>query len=103
MTARKRDERTRPCREKFGRRHGGWTREQVEALRDLWGKVRAPAIGELIGKTRNAVIGKAYRLGLPTVSAEKLGEWVSSGLNRHHERRHYREALPRLIVMNVGD
>ena len=43
---------------------GGWTRETIAMLRQLWPTHSAGHIAAEIGATRNAVIGKAHRLGL---------------------------------------
>lgn len=45
----------------------GWTDERVETLKKLWadGLSASQCAGRLGFVTRNAVIGKAYRLGLP--------------------------------------
>lgn len=45
-----------------------WTAEKVERLKELWPLKEFPAvaIGEKIGMSKKAVIGKAWRLKLPT-------------------------------------
>ncbi len=47
-------------------RHGWWTEDRVEMLRDLWGRQGLPVreIATALGTTRMAVIGKADRLWL---------------------------------------
>lgn len=65
----------------------GWTDDRVKILERLW---REGVSGGLIAKqlggvTRNAVIGKAYRLGLPPRDTE------------HRAERFKREAAPRLL------
>ncbi|HKK30751.1 MAG TPA: GcrA family cell cycle regulator [Alphaproteobacteria bacterium] len=43
-----------------------WTDSQIAELRKLWSEPHTAAqIGQLLGVSKNAVIGKAYRLGLP--------------------------------------
>lgn len=43
-----------------------WTEAQVSELRKLWSEPHTAAqIGRMLGVSKNAVIGKAYRLGLP--------------------------------------
>jgi len=43
----------------------GWTNEQVEELKRLWGEgLTTGEIGKTLGVSKNAVVGKAHRLGL---------------------------------------
>tara|TARA_B100000579_G_C22835864_1_gene858693 strand:+ start:2302 stop:2796 length:495 start_codon:yes stop_codon:yes gene_type:complete len=51
----------------------GWTPENIEKLKELWGKDHtAGQIAEIIGGvTRNAVIGKAHRLNLSVKNFSK--------------------------------
>lgn len=52
------------------RPYAGWTEEQTERLKQLWGSYSASRCAQMLGqefnvkKTRNAVIGKATRMGL---------------------------------------
>ena len=49
-----------------------WTDEQIAELKRLWiaNELTTAQIGKRIGKKKNAVIGKAYRMGLP----RKIGQ-----------------------------
>jgi GcrA cell cycle regulator len=49
-----------------------WTDEQIAELKRLWiaNELTTAQIGKKIGKKKNAVIGKAYRMGLP----RKIGQ-----------------------------
>ena len=43
----------------------GWTDEQIEELKSLWGEgLTTGDIGKRLGVSKNAVVGKAHRLGL---------------------------------------
>ena len=43
----------------------GWTDEQVEELKRLWGEgLTTGEIGKALGVSKNAVVGKAHRLAL---------------------------------------
>ena len=43
----------------------GWTDEQIEELKALWGEgLTTGDIGKRLGVSKNAVVGKAHRLGL---------------------------------------
>jgi GcrA cell cycle regulator len=49
-----------------------WTDTQVADLRKLWSEPHTAAqIGRMLGVSKNAVIGKAYRLGLPPKRGER--------------------------------
>jgi GcrA cell cycle regulator len=49
-----------------------WTDTQVADLRKLWLEPHTAAqIGRMLGVSKNAVIGKAYRLGLPPKRGER--------------------------------
>ena len=49
-----------------------WTDSQVVELRKLWSEPHTAAqIGRMLGVSKNAVIGKAYRLGLPPKRGER--------------------------------
>ena len=49
-----------------------WTETQVAELRKLWSEPHTAAqIGRKLGVSKNAVIGKAYRLGLPPKRGER--------------------------------
>ena len=74
---------TGACRRQFDRTDGGihrkafppWTKEQLEILRELYGKVPAQVIARRVGRTTESVRTKARKLGL--VSA-KTGEVLAS-------------------------
>jgi hypothetical protein len=50
-----------------------WEPWQLQYVKDHWGKRPAREIGNEIGRTRNAVIGQAFRLGLPDISGNFYG------------------------------
>lgn len=60
------------CRRQFDRSDGGihrkafppWTKEQLEILRELYGKVPAQVIARRVGRTTESVRTKARKLGL---------------------------------------
>ena len=47
-----------------------WKPSQDQILKKRWGRESASAIGQRIGKTKNAIIGRAWRLGLPNMAGE---------------------------------
>lgn len=56
-----------------------WTRQNVETLLELWTtRLNRAKIGTIIGCSKNAVIGKAYRLGLP----KRNMLWTSEEIER---------------------
>lgn len=59
-----------------------WTEERVAFLREMWGFVSAPEIARELGATTNSVIGKANRLRLTPISAEKRYAYVRAGYAR---------------------
>lgn len=52
---------------KPSRKSPAWTAKADAALTRMWGKHRCAAIAAILGTTKNAVIGRAYRLGLPNL------------------------------------
>lgn len=72
-----------------------WPTASIEALKTMWADgYSASRIADTVGRTRNAVIGRVYRLGLPTRETKHNSRGPVVRKPPRQRKKYARRALP---------